>query len=77
MAHKPNIHTTYNQQAANWRNITEGASRPSKIYETKQEAQAIGREMARNRHVEQLIHNKNGEIGSRNSYGHDPRNVKG
>jgi len=77
MAHKPNIHTTFNKQAGNWRNITEGASRPGKTYETKQQAQAAGREIAKSRHVEQLIHNKDGEIGSRNSYGHDPRNVKG
>jgi len=77
MAHKPNIHTTYNKQAGNWRNITEGSARPCKTYATKEQAQAAGREMAKNRHVEQLIHNKDGEIGSRNSYGHDPRNVKG
>jgi len=77
MAHKPNIHTTFNNQAGNWRNVTEGTTRPSKTYATKQEAQAAGREMAINRHVEHLIHNKDGEIGARNSYGHDPRNVKG
>lgn len=77
MAHKPNIHTTFNKQAANWRNVSEGATRPAKTYETKQEAQAAGQEMAKNHHVEHLIHNKDGEIGSRNSYGHDPRKVKG
>lgn len=77
MAHKPNIHTTFNKDVDNWRNITEGASRPAKTYETKVEAQAAGREMAQQRHVEHLIHNKDGEIGSRNSYGHDPRDVKG
>lgn len=77
MAHKPNIHTTYNQQARNWRNVSEGATRPAKTYETKQEAQAAGRQTAQNRGVEHIIHNQNGQIGSRNSYGHDPRNIKG
>jgi hypothetical protein len=76
MAQKKNVHTTFNKQAGNWRNITEGASRPGKTYETKQQAQAAGREMAKSRRVEQLIHNKDGEIGSRNSYGHDPRSIQ-
>ena len=77
MADKPNIHTTYNKQAANWRNVSEGLSRPAKVYETKQEAQQAGRELAKDRGVEHLIHNKNGEIGSRNSYGNDPRKTRG
>jgi hypothetical protein len=72
-----NIHTTYNAEADNWRNISEGASRPSKTYETKAEAQEAGRESAASRGVEHLIHNQDGKISSRNSYGNDPRNVKG
>ena len=39
MAHK-NVHTTYNSNAKNWRNITEGATKPAKVYDTKAEAQA-------------------------------------
>ncbi len=74
---KPNIHTTYNKEERNWRNITEGAQRPAAVYKNKAEAQATGREMAINRKVEQLIHDKNGQIKQRNSYGHDPRNIKG
>lgn len=77
MARNTNIHTTYNKQAGNWRNISEGSTRPGKTFETKQEAQAAGRQIAQNRHVEHIIHNQNGQIGSRNSYGRDPRNVKG
>jgi hypothetical protein len=74
---KPNIHTTYNTAEKNWRNISEGATRPMATYPTKQEAVAAGREIAMQRHVEQLIHDKNGQIKDRNSYGHDPRNIKG
>ena len=76
MANK-NVHTTYNQAAGNWRNISEGASRPIKTYQTKQEAQSAGRQIAMERHVEQLIHDKDGKIAERNSYGHDPRDIKG
>jgi hypothetical protein len=72
MATKKNIHTTYNQEAHNWRNVTEGASKPAKVYNTKAEAQAAGRQMAINNKSEQLIHDKNGRIAERNSYGNDP-----
>lgn len=75
--HKPNIHTTYNNTERNWRNISEGASRPSKTYPTKQQAQSAGRSVAQNRHVEHIIHNKDGQFGVRNSYGHDPRKSRG
>ncbi len=72
-----NVHTTYNHEARNWRNISEGAERPIKVYPTKQQAQEAGRKVAQERHVEHLIHNKDGEVGERNSYGHDPRDIKG
>lgn len=77
MARKGNIHTTYNSDAGNWRNISEGASRPAKVYETKQEAQAAGRASAIQNGVEHLIHNQNGQISMRNSYGNDPRERRG
>lgn len=77
MGSKPNVHTTYNQNAKNWRNITEGATKPAKVYDTKAEATAAGRTMAINNKVEQLIHDKNGKIAERNSYGNDPFPPKG
>jgi len=77
MTKKPNIHTTHNNQDNKWRNISEGASRAIKLYGTKTEAQADGREIARERGVEHLIHNENGQIAQRNSYGHDPRKIQG
>jgi hypothetical protein len=76
MAHK-NIHTTYNHQAQNWRNISEGASKPSKVFETKAEAQAAGRQQAINSKAEHIIHNESGKISQRNSYGNDPFPPKG
>jgi|GEM_PF-132221 hypothetical protein len=74
---KPNLHTTYNQQTKNWRNISEGASKPVRVYETKAEAQKDGREIAANRQVEHLIHNQDGKISQRNSYGQDNFPPKG
>lgn len=70
MAQK-NVHTTYNKSASNWRNIREGASKPSKVYDSKSQAQADGRRMAINLKSEHLIHNQDGKIGQRNSYGND------
>jgi hypothetical protein len=76
MAHK-NIHTTYSQQDKNWRNISEGSSKPSKVFETKTEAQAAGRQQAVNNKSEHLIHNQDGKIAQRNSYGNDDFPPKG
>ena len=72
-----NVHTTYNKAAHNWRNLSEGASRPGKTYPTKEEAKSAGRQTAVNRRVEHLIHNQDGKIGARNSYGNDPRKSRG
>lgn len=77
MSGKKNVHTTYNKAADNWRNISEGASKPSKVFDTKAEAQAAGRQIAINNKVEHLIHNQDGQIRQRNSYGNDPESSKG
>ena len=46
-------------------------------YPTKAEAQAVGRDYARAQKVEHIIRNLNGQIGGRNTYGHDLRNIPG
>lgn len=60
-----------------WANRREGAERVSKTFQTKAEAQAAGRETAKRDQTEHVIHNKDGEIGQRNSYGNDPHPPKG
>ena len=45
--------------------------------ETKAEAIAIGREIARNQRSEMVIHGRNGQIQDKNSYGNDPFPPKG
>ena len=46
-------------------------------YETQEEAIKAGTERAQREKVELLIHGRDGQIRERNSFGHDPRNVKG
>lgn len=67
---KGNIHTVHRD--GRWYNEVEGGQRASNSADTKAEAEKVGRDMARDRHVEHLIHNKDGQIGERNSYGNDP-----
>lgn len=75
MAKKKDIHTV--PHGDKWANRREGAPRVSKLYDTKKEAQAAGRDMARRDHVEHYIHNRDGRIGERNSYGRDEYPPKG
>ena len=72
---KGDVHTVPHSDG--WANKVEGNSWVSNTASTKAEAQARGREMARRAKVEHHIHNKDGSIGQRNSYGSDPRRSKG
>jgi hypothetical protein len=59
-----------------WKNEIEGVGVLA-TYETKDEAVRAGREEARWRESEHLIHNADGAIGERHSYGNDPPDVPG
>lgn len=68
---------TYYEDGA-WKNKREGTDRAfGSGYSTKDEAVAAGREAAQADKVEHVIKNQDGQIGSKNSYGNDPRNVPG
>ncbi|HSJ75828.1 MAG TPA: DUF2188 domain-containing protein [Gemmatimonadales bacterium] len=60
-----------------WANVRGGSDRPISTASTRAEAQAAGRRQAISDQVEHVIHNKDSKIGEKNSYGNDPRNVKG
>lgn len=75
MAKSHLIHTVH--RLGGWGNLKAGATKVPKIYPTRAEAQAAGRKTAINQHAEHVVHNLNGQIGSKNSYGHDPRDIKG
>ena len=44
---------------------------------SQEEAIKAGTERAKRDKVELLIHGRDGQIRARNSFGHDPRNIKG
>lgn len=67
---------TYHEDGQ-WKNRPQGNDRASNVHDTKAEAQAAGREMAKDRHVEHVIKKMDGTIGEKNSYGNDPRSSKG
>lgn len=60
-----------------WGVVGEGNERKTAIVPTKKEAEKIGREIAKNQKSEVLIHDKNGKIKERDSYGKDPYPPKG
>jgi Uncharacterized protein conserved in bacteria (DUF2188) len=74
---KGDVHTVPHE--GGWANKVEGGQRASNTAPTKSEAQATGRDMARDRGVEHLIHNRSGRIGERNTYprSRDPRSSRG
>lgn len=70
---KGDVETYY--ENGEWKNRAQGNSRASNIHDTKADAVAVGRQMARQRQVEHLIKNRDGRMGkgsgSKQSYGKD------
>lgn len=54
-----------------------GNNRATSIHQTQQEAIQAAREIAKNQQSELFIHNREGQIRERNSYGNDPHPPKG
>jgi len=46
-------------------------------FDTQADAIAAGTRRAKEKKVELLVHGRDGKIRERNSFGHDPRNIKG
>ncbi|MXW41854.1 MAG: DUF2188 domain-containing protein [Acidimicrobiia bacterium] len=70
MSKNPPVHTVPHNDG--WANRREGSDRINRVYSTKKEAQQAGRAIAQRESTEHLIHNKDGKIKKRNSYGNDP-----
>jgi hypothetical protein len=64
------VHTVYRD--GRWINEVEGVERASSTHDTKDEAVRAGRDLARSKKTEHVIHNLDGKIGERHSYGNDP-----
>lgn len=73
---KPPIHVTPHP-GGGWAAKREGAERALRVFETKKEAENYARQKARQDGVELIIHDKQGRIQSRDSYGNDPYPPKG
>lgn len=70
------VHTVHRD--GSWINEVEGQHTAlGDSYPRKEDAVRAGRDEAMTRHVEHMIHNLDGRIGERNSYGNDPRNIPG
>lgn len=70
---KKQIHTVPSEKG--WTN-KQGGQELSK-HKTKAAAEAAGREKAKDKKAEHVIHNADGTISKRNSYGNDPYPPKG
>ena len=60
-----------------WQVKGAGNARATKRTETQAQAAEVARRIAINQGSERLIHDKNGKIRSKDSYGHDPYPPKG
>ena len=72
----PNIHVVPTERDG-WAVEVEGTDGPASLYSTSEEAIAAGIARAKKDKVELLVHGRDGQIRVRNSFGHDPRDVKG
>jgi hypothetical protein len=63
--------------ADGWKVQRDGCERATALHGNKAEATADARQRSRNAGTELFIHNRNGQIGSRDSHGNDPRRYKG
>lgn len=68
------VHTVHRDGA--WRNEV-GGQQVGGTSDHKDAAVAAGREEAIARGVEHHVHNLDGTIAEKNSYGHDPRSIPG
>ncbi len=75
MGEKKNVHVVPNPNGG-WKVEREKAQRASKLTETKAEAMAYARELAKNDKVELIPHNKKGVFGNPSSFGNDPNPPK-
>ena len=64
------VHTVPVPNSKRWQNVRNG--KQLSRHNSKEVAEAAGRQIARELEVEHTIHNEDGVIGEKNSYGNDP-----
>lgn len=60
-----------------WKVKTVGTKKAAGIFDTKKEAVEKATQVAKNKNAELFVQNQDGKIGWKNSYGNDPRYIKG
>ena len=70
MTRKAEVHTTPNPDGSGW--VNQVAGQVISAHRIKERAVERGRDEAQARHTEHAIHNRDGQIGRKNSYGGDP-----
>jgi len=68
---KKNIHTVYNKDRKMWESKKEGEKDPFASSHTKEAAEKKSVAEAKKDQVEHVIHNKDGKISDKDSYGND------
>lgn len=69
-------HVVHNPNGG-WDVKVSGGERAIKHFETKQPAVDLARQISQNQGTELVVHNKDGQIGQKDSHGNDPRNIPG
>jgi hypothetical protein len=69
---KRNIHTVYNKDREMWETKKEGQPKPLASSHNKATAEEKSVREAKKAQVEHVIHNKDGKISDKDSYGKDP-----
>jgi hypothetical protein len=69
------VHTVYKD--GQWANEIEGGAEFGGPHSTKEDAVAAGRARAQQDATEHVIHNQDGAISERSSYGNDPASSPG
>ncbi len=67
-----NIHTVYNKGRKMWETKAEKQDKPIKSAHTKEQAMKNSVKEAKRGRVEHVIHNRDGKISDKDSYGNDP-----
>lgn len=70
------IHVTPHESGA-WQVKSAGSSKAAKVCTTQKECISYATQQAKNNNAELFIHNKQGRIREKNSYGNDPFPPKG
>ncbi len=75
MSKGKNQHVTPHPQG--WQVKGAGNSKATAVTSTQAAANEIAKAIAKNQQSEVLIHGQDGKIRDKNSYGNDPKNIKG